>query len=113
MNRTQQPEASSPIPGKGRRRLLWQFIYIFGTLLLILLLGGNDRQWMTITMFMYEVGWGNQRNFGRAAAVAWILFVVIVVIALLNYWLTSRIAHSGSSAAGASKLLRTTKGGRR
>ena len=44
MNRTQPPEASSPIPGKGRRRLLWQFIYIFGTLLLILLLGGNDRQ---------------------------------------------------------------------
>ena len=78
-------------------------------------LGGNDRQWMTITMFMYEVGWGNQRNFGRAAAVAWILFVVIVVIALLNYWLTSRIASSGSTSklTGASKLLRTTKGGRR
>lgn len=79
-------------------------------------LGGNDRQWMTITMFMYEVGWGNQRNFGRAAAVAWILFVVIVVFALLNYWLTSRIASSGSaggSKPAASKLLSTTKGGRR
>jgi len=79
-------------------------------------LGGNDRQWMTITMFMYEVGWGNQRNFGRAAAVAWILFVVIVVIALLNYWLTSRIASSGAATAklhGASRLLGTTKGDRR
>lgn len=64
-------------------------------------LGGNDRQWMTITMFMYEVGWGSQRNFGRAAAVAWILFVVIVVIALVNFWLTSRIATSGTARPAA------------
>lgn len=61
-------------------------------------LGGNDRQWMTITMFMYELGWGNQRNFGRAAAVAWILFLVIVVFALVNFWLTSRILLGRSQA---------------
>ena len=60
-------------------------------------LGGNNRQWMTITMFMYELGWGSQRNFGRAAAVAWILFLVIVAFALINLWLTSRIAGSGDA----------------
>ncbi len=76
-------------------------------------LGGNDRQWMTITMYMYELGWGSQRDFGRASAVAWILFVVIVCFALLNYWLTSRIASSGSATSGASKVLKSTKGGKR
>ncbi|MBK7822510.1 MAG: sugar ABC transporter permease [Tessaracoccus sp.] len=73
-------------------------------------LGGNNRQWMTITMFMYEVGWGSQRNFGRAAAVAWILFLVIVAFALINFWLTSRIAGSGAAPAAP---RRRTKGGSR
>lgn len=72
-------------------------------------LGGNDRQWMTITMFMYELGWGSQRNFGRASAVAWILFLVIVAFALINFWLTSRIASSG----GAKPKKTRTKGGTR
>jgi cellobiose transport system permease protein len=58
-------------------------------------LGGSDRQWMTITMYLYELGWGSQRNLGRAAAVAWILFLIIVVIAVLNYVITGRIATSG------------------
>ena len=61
-------------------------------------LGGNDRQWMTIAMYMYELGWGPQRNLGRASAVAWILFAIVVLFALLNFWLTSRIANSGTDA---------------
>ncbi|MEA5053459.1 MAG: sugar ABC transporter permease [Propionicimonas sp.] len=60
-------------------------------------LGGADRQWMTVTMYLYELGWGNQRDFGRASAVAWVLFIVIVVFALANYWLTSRISTSGDA----------------
>ncbi|WP_199424953.1 carbohydrate ABC transporter permease [Actinotalea solisilvae] len=59
--------------------------------------GGPDRQWMTVTMFLYELGWGAQKSFGRAAAVAWILFVIIVVIGLLNFALTRRIASSSST----------------
>jgi cellobiose transport system permease protein len=55
-------------------------------------LGGPDREWMTVTMYLYELGWNSQRNLGRAAAVAWLLFVIIVVIALLNYAITRRIA---------------------
>ncbi len=57
-------------------------------------LGGPDREWMTVTMYLYELGWNSQRNLGRAAAVAWLLFVIIVVIALLNYAITKRIASS-------------------
>lgn len=58
-------------------------------------LGGPDRQWMTVTMYMYELGWGNQRDFGRASAVAWILFLVIVLVASANFALTRRIAGTG------------------
>ncbi len=57
-------------------------------------LGGPDREWMTVTMYLYELGWNTQRNLGRASAVAWLLFVIIVVITLLNYLITRRIASS-------------------
>jgi len=57
-------------------------------------LGGADRQWQTLTMYIWELGWG-QRNFGRASAVAWLLFLIIVVIALANFLITRRIADQG------------------
>ncbi|WP_394248351.1 carbohydrate ABC transporter permease [Arthrobacter pityocampae] len=57
-------------------------------------LGGADRQWQTLTMYIWELGWG-QRNFGRASAVAWLLFLIIVVIALANFLITRRIASQG------------------
>ncbi len=59
--------------------------------------GGADRQWMTVTMYMYELGWGSQRSLGRASAVAWILFLVVVLFALLNFYLTRRIAGTDSA----------------
>jgi cellobiose transport system permease protein len=67
--------------------------------------GGSDRQWMTVTMYLYELGWGAQKSFGRAAAVAWILFLIIVVIGLVNFSITRRISSSGSAP--------TTKRGKR
>ncbi|MHA7240117.1 carbohydrate ABC transporter permease [Arthrobacter sp. TMS1-12-1] len=57
-------------------------------------LGGADRQWQTLTMYIWELGWG-QRNFGRASAVAWLLFLIIVVIAMANFLITRRIASQG------------------
>ena len=57
--------------------------------------GGADRQWMTLTMYLYELGWGAQKSFGRASAVAWILFLIIVVIGVINFSITRRIAASG------------------
>ncbi|QTO38968.1 sugar ABC transporter permease [Tessaracoccus sp. MC1865] len=56
--------------------------------------GGADRQWQTLTMYLYELGWGPQRSFGRASAVAWLLFLIIIVIGVINFWLTSRISSS-------------------
>ncbi|MPY10047.1 carbohydrate ABC transporter permease [Arthrobacter bussei] len=57
-------------------------------------LGGADRQWQTLTMYIWELGWG-QRNFGRASAVAWLLFLIIVIIAMANFLITRRIANQG------------------
>ena len=57
-------------------------------------LGGPDREWMTVTMYLYELGWAGHRNLGRAAAVAWLLFLIIVLFALLNYAITRRIAST-------------------
>ena len=59
-------------------------------------LGGPDREWMTVTMYLYELGWATQRNLGRSAAVAWLLFLIIVLFAMVNYAITRRIASSDS-----------------
>jgi cellobiose transport system permease protein len=57
-------------------------------------LGGADRQYQTITMYLWELGW-RVRNLGTASSVAWLLFGLIVVFALLALLLTRRIADSG------------------
>jgi len=57
--------------------------------------GGSDRQFSTMTMLVYDFGW-HLRNLGRASATAWLLFLLIIVIALVNYFLSRRfgaLAH--------------------
>jgi cellobiose transport system permease protein len=54
--------------------------------------GGAGQQWLTITLYLYDIGWG-QWNFGRAAAMAWILFVIILLIGLLNLVITRRLVR--------------------
>jgi cellobiose transport system permease protein len=55
--------------------------------------GGANSQWLTLTIYLYNLGWG-QLDFGRAAAVAWLLFLVIVLIGLVNLGITRRIASN-------------------
>lgn len=55
-------------------------------------LGGSDRQWMTMTMYIYELGWGPQKSFGRASAVSWILFLIIILVGVVNFLITQRIS---------------------
>jgi cellobiose transport system permease protein len=55
--------------------------------------GGASSQWMTITIYLYNLGWG-QLNFGRAAAVAWLLFLIIVIVGLINVVITRSIARA-------------------
>ena len=55
--------------------------------------GGPDRQFQTVTLYLYQLGW-TQKNFGRAAAVAWLLFLLIVGIALLNFLVARLLAST-------------------
>jgi cellobiose transport system permease protein len=57
--------------------------------------GGADYQWLTITMLIRNTGW-DELNFGRAAAVAWLLFLLIVLIGVINLLITRRVANSSS-----------------
>ncbi|HYN97227.1 MAG TPA: sugar ABC transporter permease [Pilimelia sp.] len=52
--------------------------------------GGTLRQYQTVTMYLFENVFV-RFNYGYAAAVAWMLFLLIVVIALVNYLFVRRI----------------------
>nr|WP_245533469.1 sugar ABC transporter permease [Actinoalloteichus spitiensis] len=56
--------------------------------------GGSDNQFQTITLFMYQVGF-ERFDLGYASAIAWTLFLLIVVFALINFLITRRIASTG------------------
>ncbi|MFC5727478.1 MULTISPECIES: carbohydrate ABC transporter permease [Nocardioides] len=58
--------------------------------------GGPDRQYMTSTLYIYVKGIEDQ-FYGRASAAAWVLFIVIISIAALNYLIT-RYATRRSTA---------------
>ncbi len=46
--------------------------------------GGSDRQFQTIVLYLYELAFP-RRDFGRASATAWILFVIIMGVGLLSF----------------------------
>lgn len=52
--------------------------------------GGADGQFQTINMYIYRIAWKSM-NLGYAAALSWLLFVVIVVVASINALITNRI----------------------
>ncbi|MGW9112343.1 carbohydrate ABC transporter permease [Microbacterium sp. NPDC055683] len=68
--------------------------------------GGSAQQWLTITLYLYDIGWG-EWNFGRAAAMAWILFLIILAIGLINLLVTrSLVRDEGSRGAPVSRRER-------
>lgn len=52
--------------------------------------GGADRQFQTLTLFLYEQGF-RKFDFGYAATVGWVMFLVIVLVAAVNFALTRQI----------------------
>ncbi|MBD8011816.1 MULTISPECIES: carbohydrate ABC transporter permease [Microbacterium] len=52
--------------------------------------GGSDRQFQTIVLYLYQLGFP-MRDFGRASATAWILFLVIMLVGLLSFMITRAI----------------------
>ncbi|MDP9027665.1 MAG: sugar ABC transporter permease [Actinomycetota bacterium] len=60
------------------------------------LAGGSNQQWLTLTVYLHNVGWFQDGSFGRAAAVAWLLFLLIVLVGLINLAITRRISSNGN-----------------
>ncbi|MQW76185.1 ABC transporter permease subunit [Nocardioides sp. dk4132] len=58
-------------------------------------LGGSDRQWQTVTLYLWELGW-RLRNLGTASAVAWLLFGLIVLVALVNFLISQQVGRASS-----------------
>jgi cellobiose transport system permease protein len=71
--------------------------------------GGPNGQYLTVSLYLWNLGFNQvsigQPNLGRAAAVAWLLFLVIVLVATLNFLLTRLLATDGTH----SRARRTTQ----
>ncbi|MGI8336566.1 carbohydrate ABC transporter permease [Actinomadura scrupuli] len=53
--------------------------------------GGTLRQGQTVAMYMYENAF-QRFQYGYGSAVAWMLFLLILVVSLLNYLITRRLS---------------------
>ncbi|WP_236793701.1 carbohydrate ABC transporter permease [Amycolatopsis sp. GM8] len=54
--------------------------------------GGSTHQFQTVTLYMYQSGF-ESFDLGYASAIAWVLFLLIVVIAVLNFLITRRMGR--------------------
>jgi cellobiose transport system permease protein len=54
------------------------------------IIGGTQRESQTVTMYMFENSIHNLSKAGYGAAVAWALFLIIVVVSVLNFVITRR-----------------------
>jgi cellobiose transport system permease protein len=66
--------------------------------------GGPQRQYQTTVLYLWDLAF-NRESFGKAAAVAWILFLIIVAIGVLNFLLSRSIA-SGETKATSRRMHR-------
>lgn len=56
--------------------------------------GGSTHQFQTITLYLYQAAF-EREDLGYASAIAWVLFLIVIGIALINFALTRRIASTG------------------
>lgn len=64
--------------------------------------GGPDAQWLTISLYLYNTGWGDW-DFGQAAALAWLLFLIILVVGIINLVVTRTVVADSGGAPTISK----------
>ncbi|MFI2200746.1 carbohydrate ABC transporter permease [Streptomyces sp. NPDC020192] len=55
--------------------------------------GGAEHQFQTLGLYLYEQGWVNQ-HLGRASAIAWTMFLILIVIGIVNYVISRRLRES-------------------
>ncbi|MGV8885648.1 MAG: carbohydrate ABC transporter permease [Microbacteriaceae bacterium] len=58
--------------------------------------GGSNRQFQTLVLYLYELAFP-LRDFGRASATAWILFIIIVGVGLINFFLSRLISSQDAT----------------
>ena len=69
--------------------------------------GGADNQWTTVVLYLYELGFGDwQDRLGQAAAVGWILALIIGLFSIGNFLLTRSISSSSAKPTRVSKSRR-------
>ena len=56
--------------------------------------GGTARQFQTTVLYLWEMAFQRQ-NFGKAATIAWLLFLIIVLFGIVNWLISRRIATTG------------------
>ncbi|HEX8627247.1 MAG TPA: sugar ABC transporter permease [Catenuloplanes sp.] len=52
--------------------------------------GGSDREFQTLAMYIYERTFTNNYEYGVGAAMSWLLFLLILIFALINFALVRR-----------------------
>ena len=62
-------------------------------------LGGPNREYQTTVLYLWDLAF-NRGDFGKASAVAWLLFLIIVAVGLLNFFISRSIASSGENGRG-------------
>ena len=63
--------------------------------------GGTGKQFQTTVLYLWDMAF-QRSNFGKAATVAWLLFIIIILFGLVNYLISRKIATTGD-ARGAGK----------
>ena len=68
-------------------------------------LGGPNREYQTTVLYLWDLAF-NRGDFGKASAVAWMLFLIIIAIGLLNFLLSTTIASAETRRRGAPRFGR-------
>ncbi|ARP70369.1 sugar ABC transporter permease [Streptomyces pluripotens] len=55
--------------------------------------GGSEHQYQTLGLYLYDQGW-IIGNLGKASAIAWSMFLILLVIAAVNLLLTRRLGRT-------------------
>ncbi|MDR6972090.1 sugar ABC transporter permease [Leifsonia shinshuensis] len=55
--------------------------------------GGPQRQYQTTVLYLWDMAF-NRQNFGKASAIAWLLFLLIVIFGVINFLISRRIAST-------------------
>ena len=81
--------------------------------------GGSLNEFQTVAMYIYETTFTNNYNVGRGAAISWLLFLIILIFALINFALVRRsvkgtdLMSGQRSGSGRSSGLQVGSGRRR